>query len=172
MRLVLLGYMGSGKTSIGKKLSQLMGISFFDLDEYIEQKEHMTIHELFKVKGEIYFRKKEQWYLEEFIKTHRDFILAVGGGTPCYGSAMNIINEHTKSVYLKGSLKMIYGLLSKPENKEKRPLIAALPDEKLQEFIAKHLFERTPFYEKAKYIIDLDGKTKDEIAAEISLNIR
>ena len=172
MRIVLLGYMGSGKTSIGKKLSQLMGIPFFDLDEYIEQQEHMTIPELFELKGEIYFRRKEQHYLEEFVATYTDFILAVGGGTPCYGSAMNIINEHTESVYLKGSLKMIYGLLSKPENKEKRPLIAALADEKLQEFIAKHLFERTPFYEKAKHVIELDGKTKEVIAAEISLSIQ
>ncbi len=85
---------------------------------------------------------------------------------------MNIINKKAKSVYLNASIKTIYGKLSKIKNKKKRPLIAEISNENLQEFIAKHLFERRPYYEQATCIINIDNKTKKEIATEISLDMQ
>ena len=164
--------MASGKSSIGKKLSKIIAQPFIDLDDYIVEKETLSIPNIFKIKGEIYFRKKETEYLNELLQKKENFILAVGGGTPCYGNNMNIINKKAKSVYLNASIKTIYGKLSKIKNKKKRPLIAEISNENLQEFIAKHLFERRPYYEQATCIINIDNKTKKEIATEISLDMQ
>lgn len=172
MKVVLLGYMGCGKSTIGKQLSKLQGIPIRDLDEYIAEKENMSIPEIFERKGELYFRKKEIIFLEELLSANENLILSIGGGTPCYGSNMELINTYSISVYLKSSISNLYRRLSTPESKRKRPLIASLPAEKLEEFIAKHLFERRPFYEKASITISVDGKSVKEITEEISLNIR
>jgi len=107
MKIVLLGYMASGKSSIGMKLANMLNVSFVDLDDLISEKEKLSIPAIFKTKGEIYFRKKEIDYLNEFLLQKDNFILAVGGGTPCYGNNMSIINNHSKSIYLKSSIQSI-----------------------------------------------------------------
>ena len=167
MKLVLIGYMASGKTSIGKKLAKKINISFIDLDEYIVEHEEMSISTIFKTKGEVYFRKIETQYLEELINTDKDFVLALGGGTPCYGNNLNVILNNSISIYLKYSLQTAYNKLSKESIKHKRPLIASISNDDLKEFIAKHLFERIPFYEQANYTIRIDNKKKKEIVNEI-----
>lgn len=172
MVLVLIGYMASGKSSIGKKLAKKINYKFVDLDDYIAKKEVISIPEIFKKKGEIYFRKKETEALNELLHQNKDFILAVGGGTPCYGKNMKIINTNAKSIYLKGTINTIYKKLSKPKNKQKRPLISTVADEDLKEFIAKHLFERAPYYEQADFTIIIDNKTKTEIVEEINSNMQ
>ncbi|MBT8385101.1 MAG: shikimate kinase [Bacteroidia bacterium] len=172
MKIVLLGYMASGKSSIGKKLAKKLNLPFKDLDELISKKEELSIPEIFKHKGEIYFRKIESEVLQEFLKNEQNFVLAVGGGTPCYGKNLDDINRNTTSVYLNASIKTIYNNLSKVRNKDKRPLISKVKIEDLKEFIAKHLFERRPFYEGAHLKIDIDHKTQKEITEEISLNMR
>lgn len=172
MKVVLMGYMGSGKTSVGKKLSKVLKIPFLDLDDYISKKEELTIPEVFKQKGEIYFRKKETQYLEELLTNDENFILSVGGGTPCYASNIEIITKNSFSIYLKSNISTIYNRLSNQKSKEKRPLIASIPLDKLEEFIAKHLFERAPFYEQATQTIIVDKKTVKEIGDEINLSIR
>lgn len=168
MAIVVIGYMVSGKSSIGKKLAQKLNIPFIDLDDYITDKEHMNIAEIFDNKGEIYFRKIEMKYLLELLEIKSNFVLAVGGGTPCYGNNINIINDKATSFYLKASLLTIYDRLSQPKNKNKRPLVSSLTHGDLKEFIAKHLFERRSFYEKADYIISVDNRTKKDIVKEIS----
>jgi shikimate kinase len=158
--------MGSGKSTIGKILASELGLDFWDLDEYIEHSEESTIPKLFKEKGEIYFRKKENEYLERILKDERNFVLSTGGGAPCYGNNMEIIQKETKNVfYLKVSIGELVKRLS--TQKSERPLIENIPDSDLPEFIGKHLFERGFFYEKARHSISCDRKEAEEIAKEI-----
>jgi shikimate kinase len=166
MKIVLLGYMASGKSSIGKRLSKKLSMSFLDLDDYIIEKEGMPISKIFETKGEVYFRLIENKYLKEILAKDEKFILALGGGTPCYANNMEEINKKDAvSIYLQGSTAtMIERLIRK---KSKRPLIASLSDDKIPEFVAKHLFERRPYYEQAKTTIKIDHKTKKEVAEEL-----
>jgi len=169
MKIILLGYMGSGKTSVGKKLAKKVFVPFYDLDQYIESKEGETIANIFEKKGEIYFRKIEHKYLKEFLNEKDEYILSLGGGTPCYAGNMNAIldQQGVTSIYLQASIPTLKERISK--NKKKRPLVASLDDEKLSEFIAKHLFERRNFYEQAHETINVNGKDIDTIVAEIRI---
>ncbi len=165
MIIALLGYMGSGKSSIGAKLASDLGYNFIDLDFYIEQKEGLSISELFKIKGEIYFRKKEHEYLKELYSLKNKLVLATGGGTPCYYGNLDIINSQT-SVYLKLLPKTIANRLF--NEKSERPLISHIETaENLLEFIAIHLFERQNFYGKASLIINTDKLTIAEASKAI-----
>ena len=94
MILVLMGYMGSGKSTIGKKLSEVLMYNFIDLDDYITKRESLSIQDIFETKGEIYFRKKETEYLMEVLWEESNIILSLGGGTPCYGNNLKIINDN------------------------------------------------------------------------------
>lgn len=166
MKIVLLGYMASGKSSIGKKMAKSLAMNFIDLDDYIIEHEKMSITDIFKNKGEIYFRSIEHQYLKEILSQDKDFILSLGGGTPCYGNNMEEINkEDTISIYLNGSIATLVKRLMK--NKSKRPLIASLDNDQIPEFVAKHLFERRFFYEQAKMTIKINDKTKSEAALEL-----
>ncbi len=166
MKIVLLGYMASGKSSVGKKLSKSLAINFIDLDDYIIEKEKMSITDVFKTKGEVYFRLIEHQYLKEILSKSDDFVLSLGGGTPCYANNMHEINKSdTISIYLQASIPTIVKRLIK--KKAKRPLIASLVDDQIPEFVAKHLFERRFFYEQAKMKIKIDYRTKAEVAKEL-----
>jgi len=135
VKIVLVGYMGSGKSTIGKLLADNLDFEFIDLDDFIAASEKMEITKIFEAKGEIYFRKKEFQYLNEILNTKNDFVLSTGGGTPCYGENMNAILEATSNVfYLKISIAgLINRLISE---KEHRPLISKIPDQELPDFIA------------------------------------
>ncbi len=165
MKIVLLGYMGSGKSTIAKDLARRMESTAIDLDDYITNNEKMSVSELFSQKGEIYFRKKETVYLKELLLKQENLVIAVGGGTPCYGDNIREILNGSRSFYLKASIKTLAGRLEK--EKQSRPLITGLPDEALEEFIAKHLFERRNFYEQANHIVSIEGKTAENIVEEI-----
>jgi len=166
MKIVLLGYMASGKSSIGKQLSKKLSMKFLDLDDYIIKKEEMSIAEIFEKKGEVYFRVIENKYLKEVLNTKDQFILALGGGTPCYANNMEEINKgDTVSIYLQGKTKTMINRLIK--KKRKRPLIASLADDKIPEFVAKHLFERRLYYELAKITVEIDAKSKKEVTKEL-----
>lgn len=164
-KITLLGYMGSGKSTVARILGDKLELKVIDLDDYITEKEGLSIPEIFETHGEIYFRKIENAYLLELLNSNEHFVLALGGGTPCYANNMDAILEHSDSYYLKAGI----GTLSERLIKEKdhRPLIAKLSEEKLTEFIAKHLFERRNFYEQAEKIIAIDGKNPELIASEI-----
>lgn len=166
-KIILIGYMGSGKSTIAKLLAHLTHFEAYDLDAIIEQEQNNSIKNIFKDKGEIYFRKLESETLQNFLKQQDNFILSLGGGTPCYGNNMEIINQPTHQVfYLKASVNELFNRLI--SEKENRPLIAALSDNELKEFIAKHLFERNTFYQQAQYVINVDGKSPEEIVSGIS----
>lgn len=169
MIIILIGYMASGKSSIGKRLAKKLNYKLVDLDDYIEDKENMSVSKIFKKKGEVYFRKQESHYLKKLLKKDKNMILAVGGGTPCYSDNMKLIleSENVKSIYLKASLSTLANKLM--EKKAKRPLIAHIETlEAMTEFIGKHLFERMPFYEQAEVHVSIDGKDKDEVTEEVA----
>jgi len=166
MKIVLVGYMGSGKSTIGKLLAEKLGAPFHDLDAYMEKASNTSIKELFDKKGEIYFRKIEHKYLIEVLENEHHFVLATGGGTPCYSGNISSMLERSDAVfYLKLSIPQLIGRLFK--EKEERPLIAHLEDKELPEFIGKHLFERSPYYSMAHHTILCDDKSPEEIASEI-----
>ncbi|WP_298344728.1 shikimate kinase [uncultured Algibacter sp.] len=172
MIIVLIGYMASGKTSIGKKLAKKLDYNFLDLDDYIEEKEKLSVSDVFKEKGEIYFRKQEALYLNQLLKSENNTVLSVGGGTPCYSGNMALIlaSEQVKSIYLKASLSTLANKLLR--KKAKRPLIAHVETiEEMTEFVGKHLFERVQFYNQAEIKVSIDGITKDDVVEDIVLEL-
>lgn len=165
-KIVLIGYMGSGKSVIGKNISKNIGIPFYDLDEIIENEEQNTIKNIFRVKGEVYFRKKESQVFNDFLKNNDNFILALGGGTPCYANNHQLLNQDgVVAIYLKASIATLVFRLG--NERSKRPLIAHLNDEELEDYIRKHLFDRGYYYLQAKHVVSVDGKSIAEISAEI-----
>ncbi len=163
-----MGYMASGKSTIGKRLAKKLEYNFVDLDDLIEAKEQASVSEVFKEKGEIYFRKQEAIYLRELLQTKENIILSVGGGTPCYSGNMDaILNAaNTKSIYLKASIPTLIAKLMK--KKATRPLIAHIEtEEAMGEFIGKHLFERAQYYNQANIKIAIDNKSKKEVAKDV-----
>ena len=165
MIISVIGYMGSGKSHISKSLSKKINFKFFDLDNEIISIHKMKITEIFATRGEIYFRKEENKILKEILNTKEDIILSLGGGTPVYYNNIDLINEWSESIFLQASVPTLTDRLLK--QKSKRPLIANIKDEDLPEFIAKHLFERNPYYSKAKHIINTDKKNPETIVQEI-----
>jgi len=168
MTIVLLGYMGSGKTSIGKRLSSKLNYNFIDFDHFIEEKEQCSVAEIFKRKGEIYFRKLESKYLNEVLEVE-NAVVSLGGGTPCYSNNMVRISssENVASIYLKTSIKTLTDRLLKQMNS--RPLIKHLGNyAELSEFIGKHLFERNNFYLQSDISITTDDKSVEAISVEIT----
>jgi shikimate kinase len=165
MIISLLGYMGSGKTHISKKLSEKIDYKFIDLDAEIMQKNQKSISEIFSERGEIFFRKQEKEILEQILELKENIILSLGGGTPAYYKNMDLINQKSKSIFLRANITTLTNRLL--AEKDSRPLIAKIPKEDLPEYIAKHLFERNLFYNQAKFIIGTDSKSADEIVTEI-----
>ena len=152
-RIVLVGYMGSGKTTMGKALSKETGMMFYDLDWYIENRMHTTVSKLFTERGEEAFRKIEYNMLHE-VAEFEDVIISCGGGTPCFFDNMDYLNQQGDVVYLKASPDTLYKhlLMAKVE----RPLLKGKSPEELIAYITEHLKERAPFYEKARYTLDVN----------------
>ena len=165
-KIILLGYMGCGKSTIAEKLSGLIQIPFVDLDKCIETKAEMSINQIFESFGEVYFRKLEHDVFVELLASPENQIIGLGGGTPCYANNHELLKgEGITSIYLKASIETLFDRLA--HNKSKRPIVANKTEAELQEFIAKHLFERSFFYNQAKFKIHTENKTKLEIVEEI-----
>jgi shikimate kinase len=165
-KIILLGYMGSGKSTIAKKLAEIIHLNALDLDELIEKSQKKTIAELFSEDGEVHFRKLEHHTFVELLNDSTSFILSVGGGTPCYANNHLLLQrEDVLSIYLKTSIDELVNRLI--HETQKRPLLTSKNPDDLKEFIAKHLFERSYFYNQAKYTVSTDGKSVDEIVSEI-----
>lgn len=172
MKIILIGYMGSGKSVIGKELSKVTGLPFFDLDSFIEQEENLSIEAIFAHQGEIYFRKKEAAYVKQLLRSNDKMVLATGGGTPCYGEVMTELLQtpNSSTVYLNCSVDTLTKRLWK--EKDHRPLIRHLTSEELlNDFIRKHLFERSFFYNQAAIKVSCDVLTPSEIVAQIVLKL-
>ncbi|QDO94156.1 shikimate kinase [Formosa sediminum] len=168
MIIILIGYMGSGKSTLGKTLAKTLEYPFIDLDDYIEAQEEVTIPELFKTHGEVYFRKQEHIYLKALLTEQKNVVLALGGGTPCYANNMELIKQHAnaKSFYFKAGIQELTQRLK--HDKNNRPLLSRFnTDDELVEFIGKHLFERTVYYNQADVIISVDQTTETEVIAQL-----
>ena len=151
-RIILIGYMGSGKTTVGKALSKETGMMFYDLDWYIETRMHKTVSEIFVERGEEGFRKIEYNMLHE-VAEFEDVIISCGGGTPCFFDNMDYLNQQGDVVYLKATPETLYNhlLMAKVE----RPLLKGKSAEELIAYITEHLKERAPYYEKARHTLDV-----------------
>lgn len=151
MKRFLVGYMASGKSRYGRIMAAAENSRFIDLDRYIEEREHRTIHEIFRDNGEDVFRKLESRYLHEVCELYGDFILSCGGGTPCFNNNMEYMNSQGVTIFLNPSIDTIVKRLIR--GKWKRPLVAKLSDDEIRAFVEKHLAERTPYYSKAQQIV-------------------
>ena len=155
--IFLFGYMGAGKTVIGKSLSKSINYEFYDLDNFIELGEKKKISEIFDDHNEVYFRKLENKYLKTLSQKKEKKIISLGGGTPCFETNIEIITNTPDSttIYLKASVSSLIKRLK--DGKTKRPIISHLKsDNDLKDFINKHLFERSFYYEKAEIKISTD----------------
>jgi len=166
MKIVLVGYMASGKSTVGRLLARHLGMEFIDLDDYIEANQKKSIKTIFSEKGEIFFRRLEHQMLLEVLEKETSVILSTGGGTPCYGTNMEmILKQSDHSFYLDVSIPNLVQRISK--EKENRPLVKNIPDAELPEFLGKHLFERRPYYLQAKHIVDCNGLDAQSVAENI-----
>lgn len=158
--------MASGKSTIGENIAKVLNYKFIDLDNYIEKRESLSVSEIFSKKGELYFRKLENASLKEIVENENNYVLSLGGGTPCFYDAMDWLSTkpNTKTIYLKVDLDTLTRRLLKDKT---RPLISHLEkEEDIKEFIAKHLFERSYFYNKANFKIDA-SKDVEEITEHL-----
>lgn len=151
-RIILIGYMGAGKTTVGKALAKKLSLMFYDLDWYIESRMRKTVKQLFDERGEEGFRKIEHNMLHE-VAEFEDVVLACGGGTPCFFDNMDYLNRQGETVFLKGDPDTIIKHLRM--SRGVRPLLLGKSDEELLAYINESLALRTPFYEKAKHTIDI-----------------
>ena len=151
-RIILIGYMGSGKTTVGKALSKETGMMLYDLDWYIESRMRKSVSQIFAEKGEEKFRQMEYNMLHE-VAEFEDVVLSCGGGTPCFYDNMDYLNQQGDVVYLKATPETLYKhlLMAKVE----RPLLKGKNPDELIAYITEHLKEREPFYEKARYTLDV-----------------
>ena len=154
MRIYLLGFMGSGKTHWGKLLSQKLTLPLFDLDQRIVEEENSPINEIFAKKGEEYFRMREKEMLHMLTESHESFVMACGGGTPCFFNNIDYMNNNGTTVWLNTRMEVLYERLLK--EKEERPLLKELKNEQLKQFMVKKFSERRIYYEQAELVVEED----------------
>ena len=147
MRIYLVGYMGVGKTTVGKKLARMLDLPFYDLDAVITESVERTIPEIFEAEGESGFRGVERSYLHKITDTHPSMVLSTGGGTPCFYDNMQFMNEQGITIYLQMDVASLSHRLI--NSKANRPLIANITAEGLQAYVKRHLDERKDYYEDA-----------------------
>lgn len=152
IRVILVGYMGSGKTTVGRQLANALGVQFYDLDWYIETRFHKRVAEIFAEKGEEGFRDMERRMLHE-VAEFEDVVLSCGGGTPCFFDNMDYMNSLGETLYLKASPEVLAQHLRM--GRTERPLIKGKTPEELEQYIKESLAVREPFYSKAKHIVDV-----------------
>ena len=159
--------MGSGKTTLAPRLAKKLGLENYDLDRIIESETKNSISSFFTTEGEQKFRERENKTLKKFISENESFVLATGGGTPCFGDCMDLMNSTGITVYLELSPKTLAQRIIPGKNQ--RPLLAHLSDEQLTEYIEKKLNERSFFYEQS--LITIDGlSVKIDGLVDIILN--
>ena len=151
-RIILIGYMGSGKTTVGKALSKETGMMFYDLDWYIESRMRKTVAQIFAEKGEEGFRKIEHNMLHD-VAEFENVIISCGGGTPCFFDNIDYINQQGEVVYLKATPEVLYRHLLM--GKVERPLIKNKTPEELIAYITEQVAKREEFYNKARYTLDV-----------------
>ena len=166
IRVILIGYMGAGKTTVGKALAQELGVPFYDLDWYITNRMRKTIAQIFEERGEEGFRQIERNMLHE-VAEFEDVIISCGGGTPCFFDNIDYMNQQAPVVYLKAEPEVLYKHLAMSKND--RPLLRGKSQEELITFITEELEKRSPYYTKAAYTLDvslMDDYSKIKISVD------
>lgn len=153
--------MGAGKTTLGRDLSDFLGLSFIDLDVFIEERFHKTIRQIFAERGEEAFRELERRMLHE-VAEFEDIIVSTGGGTPCFFDNMSFMNSCGQTVYLRVSIDELAARLEMA--RQTRPVLQNRTGEALKAFIRESLESRLPFYEQARFIFDAETMdTHDDV---------
>ncbi len=165
MKIYLIGFMGSGKTHWGRLLSEKLGIRFYDLDEAIVEQAGKPITEIFATAGEEHFRVMESELLRQITESQESFIMACGGGTPCYFNNIDYMNQAGTSVWINTPLETLFTRLVR--QKAKRPLIRDLSDDQLKGFISKKFSDRRMYYEQAELIVDEEPVELDKLIETI-----
>lgn len=165
MKIFLIGFMGSGKTHWGRQLGKKLGIPFFDLDEQVVNAEGMSISVLFEKHGEEYFRQKEKDMLQAITEGNSSFVMAAGGGTPCYFNNVEYMNQAGTTVWINTPAPILFNRLLK--EKEQRPLLKKLNNDQLMGFITKKYGDRKIYYEQADIIIDDEDISLDHFIEKI-----
>lgn len=165
-RIFLIGYMGAGKTTVGKELAKRMELSFIDLDLYIEARYHKTVRELFEEKGEAYFRETERKMLHE-VSMFEDVLISTGGGIPCFFDNMSFMNEEGTTVYLKVSSEELAKRLELV--KHTRPILKGLTGEELLNFVTENLRKRESFYTQAAIIFNAEQMLTENDVTNIAI---
>ena len=168
MKLFLIGLPGVGKSYFGEKLANLTKTDFFDLDTVIEQQLGMSIPEVFKTKGEEYFREVEAKALADLIYQNQSYVISTGGGTPCFHNGIDQMLKHGKVIYLQASIEKIKTNLSSNSEATKRPL---LQEDKIADKLKQLLTVREAVYKKAGHIVNMDqpeNKILDELVRKIN----
>ncbi|MDR0348643.1 MAG: shikimate kinase [Tannerella sp.] len=168
-RIFLVGYMGAGKTTIGKELSGQMHLSFIDLDYFIEGRYHKTVSQLFAERSEEGFRKIEQNTLHE-VAGFEDIIISTGGGAPCFYDNMSFMNLTGTTVYLRVSAQELANRIE--PCKYTRPVLSHLSGEELTRFVAASLAERSPYYEQAHITFDAETINSTTDRTNIGLKLK
>lgn len=151
--IIIIGYMGAGKTTIGKALAKDLGVMFYDLDWYIESRMRKTVKQIFDEAGEDGFRQIEHNMLHE-VAEFENVVLSCGGGTPCFFDNMEYMNQCGETVYLKASPEVLHAHLKM--GKGVRPLLLGKTPEEVEVFIREQLEKREAFYGKAKHVFDIN----------------
>ncbi|MDP4210044.1 MAG: shikimate kinase [Bacteroidota bacterium] len=159
MRIFLIGYMGSGKTTIGKQLASRLGYRFVDQDHVIEEEYGMKVSEIFTNLGENTFREAENRFLKNL--SEDNLVISTGGGAPCFFDNIDIMNRSGRTVYLKASPSVLAHRLKYSTGT--RPILAGKSGEELLQFIAEKLTEREPFYNRAQYYVEAANLKVEDI---------
>lgn len=157
--------MGCGKSHWGKLLSEKLNIPFFDLDEKIVEHEGRTIPEIFSAEGEEYFRLLEKDVLHLLTESHETFVMACGGGTPCFYNNIDYLKKMGTVVWINCTTECLYTRLLK--EKEKRPLVSNIPAEQLKSYIIKKYSSRKIFYQQANIILPGENISLDTLVNRI-----
>ncbi len=159
--------MGAGKTTLGRKLAETLNIPFFDSDQEIEKESYMKIQDLFEQHGELFFREKEKEFIQSlFQKTN--FVLATGGGLPCFNNQMNELNSLGTTVYLNNSVEIIIQRLL--NDNQHRPLIKDLTEKELREFISVKMKDREPTYLRSKLVLQESDQQVDALISQLGFH--
>ena len=165
MKIYLIGFMGSGKTHWGSQLSQKLNVPFFDMDEQIIKSEGQSINDIFEKFGEEYFRLKEKGILYAITESHPTFVMACGGGSPCYFNNIDFMNQSGTTVWLNTPMNILFQRLL--IEKDKRPLLKGLTEDQLRSFIIKKFADRKIYYEQAAVVIDDEEISLDHFIERI-----
>lgn len=166
MKLFLVGYMGCGKSTTGRRVARRLGVTYADIDAMVEEREGANVNDIFRYGGEEYFRNAEREVLREIIERDGDVVVSTGGGLPTWSDNMELMNRAGVTVWIDRSAEQTAKRLS-PYGRAKRPKLRGLSDEELVEFMQRNMVERRAFYSQAQHHIEVDTLSDYELSDRV-----